>query len=163
MNRRERVIKAFNFEETDRVPMDLGGMRSTSVSCFQYRDLSWVHPFLWLIACWPYFIKKYWSRYILVIRVISRYSWTVINLRQRSFEIQQFSSKTNYTRKIAVYKIIMWSHLSILCYFYARKKQKKTTYLFFRFCSLRFLCIRRIRFFFHFALIPCLCAFIFCL
>ncbi|MBN2557727.1 MAG: hypothetical protein JXB33_03115 [Clostridia bacterium] len=39
MKRRDRVIKAFNFEEADRVPMDLGGMRSTSISCFQYSAL----------------------------------------------------------------------------------------------------------------------------
>ena len=39
MKRRDRVIKALNFEETDRVPMDLGGMRSTSISCFQYAAL----------------------------------------------------------------------------------------------------------------------------
>lgn len=39
MKRRDRVISALNFKETDRVPMDLGGMRSTSVSCFRYSEL----------------------------------------------------------------------------------------------------------------------------
>jgi len=39
MMRRERIIKAFEFKETERVPMDLGGMRSTSVSCFRYAEL----------------------------------------------------------------------------------------------------------------------------
>jgi len=39
MKRRDRVIKAMNFEETARVPMDLGGMRSSSVSCFRYSEL----------------------------------------------------------------------------------------------------------------------------
>ncbi len=39
MKRRDRVKKALNFEETSRVPMDLGGMRSTSVSCFRYSEL----------------------------------------------------------------------------------------------------------------------------
>jgi len=39
MKRRDRVIKALNFEETARVPMDLGGMRSSSVSCFRYSEL----------------------------------------------------------------------------------------------------------------------------
>lgn len=39
MTRRERVLKALNFEATDRVPMDLGGMDSTGVSCFAYPSL----------------------------------------------------------------------------------------------------------------------------
>jgi len=39
MTRRERVRKALAFEETDRVPMDLAGMRSTGISCFAYPDL----------------------------------------------------------------------------------------------------------------------------
>jgi len=39
MKRRDRILKAFNFEETERVPMDLGGMRSSSVSCFRYAEL----------------------------------------------------------------------------------------------------------------------------
>ena len=39
MTRRERVLKALAFEETDRVPMDLGGMGSTGISCFAYPDL----------------------------------------------------------------------------------------------------------------------------
>jgi uroporphyrinogen decarboxylase len=33
---RERVLKALSFQKTDRVPMDLAGMPSTSVSCFAY-------------------------------------------------------------------------------------------------------------------------------
>ena len=37
--RRERVMKALSFEETDRVPMDLDGMASTGISCFAYPDL----------------------------------------------------------------------------------------------------------------------------
>jgi len=36
---RERVLKALAFQETDRVPMDLAGMPSTSVSCFAYPGL----------------------------------------------------------------------------------------------------------------------------
>jgi uroporphyrinogen decarboxylase len=39
MTRRERVLAALNFEETDRVPMDLGGMDSTGISCFAYPGL----------------------------------------------------------------------------------------------------------------------------
>ncbi len=39
MTRRERVLKALNFEETDRVPMDLDGMASTGISCFAYPRL----------------------------------------------------------------------------------------------------------------------------
>ncbi len=39
MKRRDRVLKALNFEQTDRVPMDLGGMRSSSISCFKYSEL----------------------------------------------------------------------------------------------------------------------------
>ncbi len=39
MTRRDRVMKALNFESTDRAPMDLGGMNSTGVSCFAYPDL----------------------------------------------------------------------------------------------------------------------------
>lgn len=39
MTSRERVLKALNFERTDRVPMDLGGMPSTCISCFAYPDL----------------------------------------------------------------------------------------------------------------------------
>lgn len=39
MTHRERVLKTLNFEETDRVPMDLGGMDSTGVSCFAYSSL----------------------------------------------------------------------------------------------------------------------------
>jgi len=39
MTRRKRVIDALNYIETDKVPKDLGGMRSTSISCFNYREL----------------------------------------------------------------------------------------------------------------------------
>lgn len=39
MKRRDRIIDALNFKETKRVPMDLGGMRSSSVSCFRYSEL----------------------------------------------------------------------------------------------------------------------------
>ncbi|MCC6446245.1 MAG: hypothetical protein IT210_22680 [Armatimonadetes bacterium] len=39
MNSRERVLKALAFEETDRVPRDLGAMRSTGVSAFAYPKL----------------------------------------------------------------------------------------------------------------------------
>ena len=36
---RERVLQALNFQATDRVPKDLGGMRSTSISAFAYPKL----------------------------------------------------------------------------------------------------------------------------
>ena len=39
MTRRDRVMKACAFEETDRVPMDLDGMASTGISCFAYPRL----------------------------------------------------------------------------------------------------------------------------
>lgn len=39
MKRRDRIIDALNFKETEKVPKDLGGMRSSSVSCFQYSKL----------------------------------------------------------------------------------------------------------------------------
>ncbi len=39
MNSRERVMRALNFQETDRLPMDLGGMGSTGISCFAYPKL----------------------------------------------------------------------------------------------------------------------------
>lgn len=39
MTRRERVLKALAFEETDRTPMDLAGMASTGISCFAYPSL----------------------------------------------------------------------------------------------------------------------------
>ncbi|MBN2449361.1 MAG: hypothetical protein JXR77_03165 [Lentisphaeria bacterium] len=39
MTRRERIRRALRFEATDRVPMDLGGMASTGVSCFAYPGL----------------------------------------------------------------------------------------------------------------------------
>jgi uroporphyrinogen decarboxylase len=39
LTHRERVITALNFNYTDRVPKDLGGMRSTSISAFAYPHL----------------------------------------------------------------------------------------------------------------------------
>ncbi len=39
MTSRERVMRALNFEDTDRVPKDLGGMLSTGISCFAYPGL----------------------------------------------------------------------------------------------------------------------------
>ncbi len=39
MSRRQCVLDAINFIETTKVPKDLGGMRSTSISCFNYRAL----------------------------------------------------------------------------------------------------------------------------
>lgn len=39
MTRRERVLRALSFQETDRVPLDLSGMASTGISCFAYPDL----------------------------------------------------------------------------------------------------------------------------
>lgn len=39
MDRRKRVLDALNFKETKKVPKDLGGMRSTSISCFNYGEL----------------------------------------------------------------------------------------------------------------------------
>ena len=36
---RERVLQALNFQPTDRVPRDLGGMRSTNISAFAYPKL----------------------------------------------------------------------------------------------------------------------------
>lgn len=39
MTRRERVLAALNFQDTDRVPMDLGGMDSSGISCFAYPGL----------------------------------------------------------------------------------------------------------------------------
>ncbi len=39
MTRRERVLKALDFENTDRAPMDLDGMASTGISCFAYPAL----------------------------------------------------------------------------------------------------------------------------
>ena len=39
MTPRERVLKALSFEPTDRVPRDLGGMRSTGISAFAYPKL----------------------------------------------------------------------------------------------------------------------------
>lgn len=39
INSRQRVLTALNFQETDRVPKDLGGMLSTSISAFAYPKL----------------------------------------------------------------------------------------------------------------------------
>jgi uroporphyrinogen decarboxylase len=39
MNARERVIAALNFKQPDRLPKDLGGMRSTGISAFAYPKL----------------------------------------------------------------------------------------------------------------------------
>ncbi|MHB1485229.1 MAG: uroporphyrinogen decarboxylase family protein [Saccharofermentanales bacterium] len=39
MTRRERVLKALNFENIDRLPKDLGGMGSSGISCFAYEKL----------------------------------------------------------------------------------------------------------------------------
>lgn len=39
MNHRERVSKTLNHEEPDRVPIDIGGMRSTGIHSIVYREL----------------------------------------------------------------------------------------------------------------------------
>lgn len=39
MNSRERIRAALNFQPTDRLPRDLGAMRSTGISCFAYPAL----------------------------------------------------------------------------------------------------------------------------
>lgn len=39
MTRRERVLASLSFRKPDRLPKDLGGMRSTGVSCFAYPSL----------------------------------------------------------------------------------------------------------------------------
>jgi len=39
MTSRERVLKAVNFEEPDRVPIDLGGMRASGISAVVYSEL----------------------------------------------------------------------------------------------------------------------------
>lgn len=39
MNGRERVVRALEFKPVDTVPKDLGGMRSTGISCFAYASL----------------------------------------------------------------------------------------------------------------------------
>ncbi len=39
MNSRERVMQSLDFRATDRVPLDLGGMRSTGISAFAYAGL----------------------------------------------------------------------------------------------------------------------------
>ncbi len=36
---RERVLRALSFQTSDRIPRDLGGMRSTGISCFAYPKL----------------------------------------------------------------------------------------------------------------------------
>ncbi len=38
--RRQRVLDALNFKETDRVPMDLGSSHITGISCFNYNALA---------------------------------------------------------------------------------------------------------------------------
>ncbi len=39
MNSRERIIKALNHQEADRVPIDLGSMRSSGISAISYNNL----------------------------------------------------------------------------------------------------------------------------
>jgi uroporphyrinogen decarboxylase len=39
MNSRDRVMQSLDFHATDRVPLDLGGMRSTGISAFAYAGL----------------------------------------------------------------------------------------------------------------------------
>lgn len=39
MNHRERVLRTINHEEPDRVPIDIGGMRSTGIHSIAYREL----------------------------------------------------------------------------------------------------------------------------
>ena len=39
MTRRDRVMRALNFEALDRPPLDLGAMPSTCISCFAYPGL----------------------------------------------------------------------------------------------------------------------------
>ena len=39
MNSKERVLKTINHEEPDRVPIDIGGMRSTGIHSLAYREL----------------------------------------------------------------------------------------------------------------------------
>ena len=39
MTSRERVLKAINHKEPDRVPIDIGGMRSTGITALAYRKL----------------------------------------------------------------------------------------------------------------------------
>ncbi len=36
MNSRERVLKAVNFEKTDRIPIDLGAIGSTGINAVVY-------------------------------------------------------------------------------------------------------------------------------
>ncbi len=39
LSSRERILNALNFKPTDRLPKDLGAMRSTGISCFAYPSL----------------------------------------------------------------------------------------------------------------------------
>jgi hypothetical protein len=39
MTPRERVLKAVSFQEPDRVPIDLGGMKASGISAFAYDRL----------------------------------------------------------------------------------------------------------------------------
>lgn len=39
MNSRERVLKALNFEEPDRVPIDLGGLRASGINAVVYHEM----------------------------------------------------------------------------------------------------------------------------
>ena len=39
MNSRERVLKAVNFEEPDRVPIDLGGLRASGINAVVYHEM----------------------------------------------------------------------------------------------------------------------------
>ena len=45
MNFRDRVLAAFNHEETDRVPIDFAGHRSSSISAIAYE---WLRDYLGL-------------------------------------------------------------------------------------------------------------------
>ena len=40
MNSRERVLKAINFQEADRVPIDLGGLKASGIAVETYDRLS---------------------------------------------------------------------------------------------------------------------------
>ena len=39
MTSRERVLRTVNFQETDRVPIDLGGMKATGITVRAYNQL----------------------------------------------------------------------------------------------------------------------------
>ncbi len=39
MTRRERIINTLNYHDVDKLPKDLGGMASTGISCFAYKNL----------------------------------------------------------------------------------------------------------------------------